>query len=109
MTTSTELRRLRVEAVTPLADLRQQIDVLLGAISSGSQDIESVLLIETDNAINMTYIVKLIEVVPGVGKVGARQLLSLIDVPETEHAGNLTAAQRANIVQQVQILIEGRS
>jgi len=109
MLTSTELRQLRVEAVTPLADLRQQIDVLLGAISSGSRDIESVLQDESDKAINLTYIVKLIEVVPGVGKVGARQLLSLIDVSETEHAGNLTVEQRTNIVHQVHILNEGRS
>lgn len=109
MLTSTELRSLRVEAVTPLADLRQQIDVLLSAISGGNRDIESVLLHEPDKAINLTYIVKLIEVVPGVGKVGARQLLSLLDVPETEHAGNLTVAQRNNIIQQVRILNEGRS
>ncbi len=100
---------MRVEAVAPLADLRQQIDVLLSAISSGSRDIESVLLDESDKAINLTYIVKLIEVVPGVGKVRARQLLSLIDVSETESAGNLTVEQRTNIVHQVRILNEGRS
>lgn len=109
MTTSTELRRLRVEAVAPLAQLRQQIDVLLSSISSGSRDIESVVMHQADSVINLTYIVKLIEVVPGVGKVGARQLLSAVDVPENEHAGNLTVAQRTNIVQQVQSLIEGRS
>ncbi|TRZ71511.1 MAG: hypothetical protein D4R95_06630 [Actinobacteria bacterium] len=109
MTTSTELRRLRVEAVTPLAQLRQQIDVLLSAISSGSRDIESVLLHDADSVSNLTYIVKLIEVVPGVGKVGARQVLSAVDVLENDLAGNLTVAQRTNIVQRVQSLIEGRS
>ncbi len=109
MTTSTELRRLRVEAVAPLAQMRQQIDVLLSAISGGSRDIESVLLHHADSVSNLTYIVKLIEVVPGVGKIGARQLLSALDVLENELAGNLTVAQRTNIVQHIHLLIEGRS
>ncbi len=109
MTTSTELRRLRVEAVAPLAQMRQQIDVLLKSISSGSRDIESVLVHHPDNVSNLTYIVKLIEVVPGVGKVAARQLLSSLDVLENEYAGNLTVAQRTKIVQHIRLLIEGRS
>lgn len=109
MTTSTELHRRRVEAVAPLAQLRQQIDVLLSSLASGNRDIESVLMHQTDGEINLTYIVKLVEVVPGVGKVGARQLLAALDVPENEYTGNLTVAQRTNIVQQVRSLIEGRS
>lgn len=109
MTTSTDLRKLRLEAVAPLSVLRRQIDILLSEISQGVRDIESVVMQQGDSVIDMTYIVKLIEVVPGVGKVGARQLLSTLDLAETEHAGNLTTTERKSIVQLVQSLTVGKA
>ena len=42
---------------------------------------------------------KLVEVVPGIGKVKARQLLARMNVSETEQTGNLTMDQRNNLVQ----------
>jgi ribosomal protein S13 len=40
------------------------------------------------------YACKLIEVVPGIGKVKARKLLAQMNVSETEQTGNLTMDQR---------------
>ena len=95
MTTSTKLPSERHAAVLPLQLLRQQMDAVLGQIESGSLNIDSILLQnDIDEASSVLYACKLIEVVPGIGKVKARHLLAQMNVSETEQTGNLTVDQR---------------
>jgi len=95
MTTSTKLPSERHAAVLPLQILRQQMDAVLGQIESGSLNIDSILLQNNiDEASSVLYACKLIEVVPGIGKVKARHLLAQMNVSETEQTGNLTVDQR---------------
>ena len=100
MTTSTKLRSERLAAVLPMRLLRQRMDALLEQVGSGSLNIDSILLqSDMDLATDVLYVCKLIEVVPGIGKVKARQLLGRIKVSETEQTGNLTMDQRSKLVQ----------
>ena len=95
MTTSTTLPSDRHAAVLPLQLLRQQMDAVLGQVESGSLNIDSILLKnDIDEASSVLYACKLIEVVPGIGKVKARHLLAQMNVSETEQTGNLTVDQR---------------
>jgi len=95
MTTSTKPPSERHAAVLPLQLLRQQMDSVLGQIESGSLNIDSILLKnDMDEASSVLYACKLIEVVPGIGKVKARHLLAQMNVSETEQTGNLTVDQR---------------
>ena len=100
MTTSTKLRSERLAAVSPLRLLRQRMDALLEQVGSGSLSIDSILLqSDLDLATDVLYVCKLVEVVPGIGKVKARQLLARMNVSETEQTGNLTMDQRNKLVQ----------
>jgi hypothetical protein len=100
MTTSTKLPSERHAAVLPLHLLRQQMDAILGQIESGSLNIDSILSqSDLDEASSVLYACKLIEVVPGIGKVKARHLLAQMNVSETEQTGNLTVDQRNQLVQ----------
>lgn len=100
MTTSTKLHSERRAAVLPLKLLRQRMDALLEQVEIGSLNIETILLhSDLDQAIDVLYVCKLIEVVPGIGKVKARQLLARMNVSETEQTGNLTKDQRDKLVQ----------
>ena len=100
MTTSTRLPNERQAAVLPLHILRQQMDALLEQVGSGSLNIDSILLqSDLDEVSGVLYVCKLVEVVPGIGKVKARQLLARMNVSETEQTGNLTLDQRNKLVQ----------
>ena len=100
MTTSTKLRSERLAAVSPMRLLRQRMDALLEQVGNGSLNIDSILLqSDLDLATDVLYVCKLVEVVPGIGKVKARQLLARMKVSETEQTGNLTMDQRSKLVQ----------
>ena len=100
MTTSTKLLNERHAAVLPLQLLRHQMDAVLGQVENGSLTIDSLLLLnDLDEATSVLYACKLIEVVPGIGKVKARQLLAHMSVSETEQTGNLSVDQRNKLAQ----------
>lgn len=98
MTTSTKLPSERQAAVLPLHLLRQQMDAVLVQVESGSLNIDAILLQdELGEASSVLYVCKLIEVVPGIGKVKARHLLARMNVSETEQTGNLSVDQRSKL------------
>ena len=100
MTTSTKLLSERHSAVLPLHILRQQMDAVLGQVESGVLGIDAILSQDDlDQASSVLYACKLIEVVPGIGKVKARQLLAQMKISETEQTGNLTMSQRKILAQ----------
>jgi len=76
------------------------MDVVLSQVETGTLKIDSILsLSDLDEASSVLYACKLIEVVPGIGKVKARHLLAKMNVSETEQTGNLTLDQRNKLVQ----------
>ena len=76
------------------------MDVVLGQVESGELAIDSILSqSDLDEASSVLYTCKLIEVVPGIGKVKARQLLARMNISETEPTGNLTVDQRNKLAQ----------
>ena len=100
MTTSTKLPSERQAAVLPLHLLRQQMDAVLGQVERGALAIDSILSrSDLDEASSVLYACKLIEVVPGIGKVKARQLLARMNISETEQTGNLSVDQRNKLAQ----------
>ena len=100
MTTSTKLPSERQAAVLPLYLLRQQMDAVLGQVERGALAIDSILSrSDLDEASSVLYACKLIEVVPGIGKVKARQLLARMNISETEQTGNLSVDQRNKLAQ----------
>jgi ribosomal protein S13 len=54
---------------------------------------------DLDLATDVLYVCKLVEVVPGIGKVKARKLLARMNVSETEQTGNLSVDQRNKLAQ----------
>ena len=100
MTTSTKLLNERHAAVLPLQLLRHQMDAVLGQVENGTLTIDSLLLLnDLDEATSVLYACKLIEVVPGIGKVKARHLLARMNISETEQTGNLSVDQRNKLAQ----------
>ena len=76
------------------------MDAVLVQVESGSINIDAILLHgELDKASSVLYACKLIEVVPGIGKVKARKLLAEMNVSETEQTGNLSVDQRNKLAQ----------
>ena len=76
------------------------MDVVLSQVETGTLKIDSILSqSDLDEASSVLYACKLIEVVPGIGKVKARHLLAKMNVSETEQTGNLTLDQRNKLVQ----------
>ena len=90
-----ESRVRDLEAVKVLRSAR------LAAVSASSHgDIASVLN-STDGATQQVYVVKILDVHPRLGKVSGRRLLSDIDVKPFARLADLTAAQRARILEAV--------
>jgi hypothetical protein len=88
-----------------LTELRDDIARLCDDVSSGRVAIQTVFEAVDDESAplcnNYVYVVKLIERIPGVGKVKARRILSELGISERCHVGELTPGQRSIIVEQV--------
>lgn len=102
MTTSSEYTIRRQASVAPLRKLRDEIDQLRGDIASGQKDFSQVLLnIASDPATDYAYVVKLLEVVEGVGKVQARKILLQLQIGETDRLDDVSLEQRTQILKAV--------
>jgi hypothetical protein len=88
-----------------LTELRDEIARLCDDVAVGRLTLQTVFTEAEDDdaplANNYVYVVKLIERIPGVGKVKARRILSELDISERCHVGDLTPEQRSIVVQQV--------
>jgi len=88
-----------------LSELRDEIARLCDDVAGGRLSLQSIFtgLANGDAPLanNYVYVVKLIERIPGVGKVKARRILSELDISERCHVGDLTPEQRSIIVEQV--------
>lgn len=88
-----------------LSELRDEIARLCDDVAVGRLSLQTIFTGVDDEgtplANNYVYVVKLIERIPGVGKVKARRILSELDISERCHVGDLTREQRSIIVEQV--------
>ena len=88
-----------------LSELRDEIARLCDDVAVGRLSLKTIFTGVGDEgaplANNYVYVVKLIERIPGVGKVKARRILSELDISERCHVGDLTPEQRSIIVEQV--------
>jgi hypothetical protein len=88
-----------------LTELRDEIARLCDDVAAGRLSLQTVFTGTEDEdaslANNYVYVVKLIERLPGVGKVKARRILSELGISERCHVGELTPGQRSIIVEQV--------
>jgi hypothetical protein len=88
-----------------LTELREEIAQLCDDIASGRETIQSVFAVsaDVDAPLSKTYVyvVKIVERVPGIGKVKARKILDALSISERCHLGDLTPEQRTQILAQV--------
>lgn len=79
-----------------VSELRAARERAVHEASSGS--IEALLEVAADDDRSRAYVVKLLDVTPGVGKVAGRRLLASIGIQESSRVADLDAAQRSRIV-----------
>jgi hypothetical protein len=88
-----------------LTELRDEIARLCDEVAVGRLTLQTIFTGLADEgaplANSYVYVVKLIERIPGIGKVKARRILSELDISERCHVGDLTPEQRSIIVEQV--------
>jgi hypothetical protein len=88
-----------------LTELRAEIAILCSEVATGRQTIDAVLTGQHaghDNpAWSYVYVVKVLEQVPGIGKVAARRILSEIGIEDRCSVGSLTDLERKKILQAV--------
>jgi len=85
-----------------VSELREARERAVNEASSGS--IEMLLEIPADDDRSRTYVVKLLDVTQGVGKVAGRRLLASIGVDEACRVCDLDAPTRARILEGIRLL-----
>ena len=80
-----------------VSELREARERAVNEASAGA--IEVLLDVSADDDRSLTYVVKLLDVTQGVGKVAGRRLLSSIGIDESCRVADLDAAQRARIIE----------
>lgn len=86
-----------VDVLRELEQLRATLDDTLRAVAARELPVET-LLTEVDDDRSHLYVVKVIEVVDGVGKVRARRLLESLGLPETVRIAELSPSQRRALI-----------
>ncbi|MET9779396.1 integration host factor, actinobacterial type [Streptomyces sp. NPDC006367] len=88
----------RAEALRKAAAVRKERGEVLAALKNGTVSLESVL--ERDDAVvGKTYVRRLLESLPGIGKVRAGQLLSDLGISERRRVQGLGARQRERLLE----------
>ena len=80
-----------------VSELRAARERAVAEAASGL--LASVLSLDGADDRSQTYVVKLLDVTPGVGKVAGRRLLGALGIEESVRAADLTEAQRSAIVE----------
>lgn len=85
-----------------VSELRAARERAVNEASTGS--IEMLLEVASDDDRGRAYLVKLLDVTPGVGKVAGRRLLASIGIDESSRVADLDKAQRAEILEGIAAL-----
>ncbi len=86
----------RAEDLAVIAEFRS---ARIAAVEKASRGHVDQVLRQPTSAEAAVYVVKLLDVVPGVGKVAGRRLLSSIGLSPFDRVGDLTAKQIETILQ----------
>jgi hypothetical protein len=89
----------RAEALDKALSARRERAELLGALKAGDISLPA-LLERDDDVIAKTLVRRLLESLPGIGKVRAHQLLVELGIAETRKVQGLGARQRERLCQQ---------
>ncbi|MGW2787751.1 integration host factor, actinobacterial type [Streptomyces populi] len=89
----------RAEALEKALVVRRERAELLGALKAGKISLPTVLARE-DDVVAKTLVRRLLESLPGIGKVRARQLMTELGIAETRKVQGLGARQRERLCQQ---------
>ena len=89
---------MAVDATLRLEALRREIHQLQSDIATGRTTLSEVLS-RDDDAAQFVYVVKVLESVPGIGKVAARAHLARLGVAEHAHCGELEPDVRTALIE----------
>lgn len=84
------------DVLRELEQLRSRLDDTLRQVAGRELSLETLLTAVDDRS--HLYVVKVIEVLDGVGKVRARRLLDELDLSETVRIAELTVGQRQALI-----------
>ena len=89
----------RSAALSKARRVRDEMAQVRVRISIGDLGLAEALIdYEATNAVNSLYVVKLLESLPGVGKVRARQVMSEVGILPKRRVLDLDAQQRAALI-----------
>ena len=92
----------RSSALSNTRRIRDEMAQVRSKISSGDLGLAEVLSdFDSTSAVNILYVVKLLESLPGVGKVRARRVMSEIGIPPKRRVMGLDATQREALIKEL--------
>lgn len=92
--------------IDDLSALRAAIDERIARVRDGSLSLHDALTSGTGESVEdvgsrFVYVVKILEVVPGVGKVRARRVLDGVGLGERDRVGDLSVETRTQILREL--------
>ncbi|MEO8364285.1 MAG: integration host factor, actinobacterial type, partial [Ilumatobacteraceae bacterium] len=89
----------RIAIIKRARAIRQHMTDVLTQLASGSLVLADALNnSNSEAAVNRLYVVKVLESLPGIGKVVARRVMSDIGIAEKCRVGQLESAHRASLI-----------
>ncbi|WP_033354311.1 integration host factor, actinobacterial type [Kitasatospora aureofaciens] len=91
----------RTEALNKAMAVRRQRSEVLGTLKSGEVSLKEVLE-RTDDVVGKTPVRRLLEALPGIGKVRADQLMTGVGISESRRVQGLGPRQRERLLELLQ-------
>lgn len=88
----------RREALAKAADARRRRAELKDQLKSGSTTLRELLDRSEDTVVAKMKVTSVLESLPGVGRVRARQIMERLDISETRRMKGLGTKQRQNLL-----------
>ncbi|MDP9616485.1 integration host factor, actinobacterial type [Streptomyces demainii] len=88
----------RAEALKKAVAVRKERGEVLAQLKDGKVSLKEVLERE-DPVVGKTYVKRLLESLPGIGKVRAEQVLADLAIPESRRVQGLGARQRERLLE----------
>jgi hypothetical protein len=88
----------RREALAKAADARRRRAELKDQLKSGSTTLRELLERSEDTVVAKMKVTSVLESLPGVGRVRARQIMERLDISETRRMKGLGTKQRQNLL-----------
>ena len=92
----------RTQLLEDLRAIRREREQLLARVAAGELGLSAVLsMVATRREVAECYVTKIVEALPGVGKVRGRRLLADIGVASRTRCSDLSARHRDDIVREL--------